>query len=90
LNRLQATNTGAPGVKETGQHMSYDVVTAGSYAKPSAWLAVSEFQLHWPAIRLPAKAKRFGQNPTPSCSPACVWLNINNCKLCPLNPRSRI
>jgi hypothetical protein len=85
---LQASTTGAPGGKETGQRVSHYIVLNGPYAKAYARLEVTGFSLRWQSrIDDPSARKTKNASMTKFTCPKCgqnAWAKPDTVLICGL------
>jgi predicted SprT family Zn-dependent metalloprotease len=68
---LQATDTGEPGGKETGQKVTHFIIKGGAYAKAYAKLKATGLTLHWQSVPHSKAAKAAKSSKTKFTCPEC-------------------
>jgi len=83
---LQPTTTGAPGGKETGQHVTHFVIKGGPYAQAYAKLAKTGLKLRWESpAPMAAEAKAKTESKTKFTCPECgqnAWGKPDSVLIC--------
>ena len=67
---LMPSDTGAPGGKETGQHVSHYIMAGGPFDQAAEQLLATGFQLNWQSLapeRQTSKARSKTKYTCPSC-----------------------
>lgn len=68
---LHPSDTGAPGGKETGQHMTHYIIAGGPFQKAAKELFGTGFALNWQSPAFPAAAKAKAASKTKFTCPVC-------------------
>jgi hypothetical protein len=68
---LMASDTGLEGGKQTGQHMTRDIVAGGAFDRAADELLATDFQLNWQSAAWSARSRPKGKNKVKYTWPSC-------------------
>lgn len=82
---LMPSDTGTPGGKQTGQHVSHYIMVGGQFEKTAEALLATGFRLNWQSVTLEASGKKRAQSKVKYTCPSCgqnAWAKPDAALIC--------